>query len=67
MEIINIGGKPHKVSKAVKEYIELLRVQLEAKKSLASQIEGHIDTLKAEQSATLDKIEAVLDEIKNYY
>lgn len=67
MENINIGGKSHKVSKAVKEHIEWLRIQLESKERLANQIEELIEELEDLQRSKIGKIEDCLAEVKKHY
>jgi predicted nucleic acid-binding OB-fold protein len=67
MENINIGGKPHKVSKVVKEHIEWLRIQLESKERLAVQVEELIEELEDLQRAKINKIGDCLAEVKKHY
>ncbi len=68
MENINISGKPHKVSKVVKEHIEFLRIQLESKERLGNKIEELIEELEDLQRSKIGKIEDCLAEVKkNYY
>lgn len=67
MENINIGGKTHKVSKAVKEHIEFLLIQLRSKEILANQIEKLIEELEDLQRSKIGKIEDCLAEVKKNY
>ncbi len=64
METINIGGKPYKVSKDVKVYINWLIAQLAAKEKLAIRVKEIIEEIRREQ---LNKIDTCLDEIENYH
>mgnify|MGYP000662079798 CR=1 FL=1 len=67
METINIGGKPHKVTKEVKEYIEWLRTQLETKERLANKIEEIIEEFEELQREKFKNLDNRLSEIKKYY
>lgn len=65
METIEINGKPHKVSKAVKEHIEWLQVMVQTRQRLAEKIESKIEEFEQEQAKTFGEIQDLISQIKN--
>lgn len=64
MEQIIIGGKPHKVSQAVREHIEWLLIQIQGNKAYAQVIETKVEELREIINEKLSSIDSVVDRIK---
>ncbi len=66
METIKIDNKEYKVSKAVKEHINWLQIELDVKKQLANQIDDMLDELQTINRQKIEDISNRVNQLKKF-